>query len=121
MTAAEKRVRDSLLRAQKRRDEKYRNERTVYAYRERSTGVLTDNLLLLPESEKAGHVPFFEQMISRYLVDNPGADIDRFDIVRVGVFNKVLNNYRPVKPLVALNLSELKDRFCKVHKEKTNE
>lgn len=109
-----KKMADKLARAQARREKRFANDRVVYAYRERSTGFITDNLILLSKSEEYAHAKFIEHEIFGLFQTGYKADgIVGYDVVKIGDFNKADLSFKKSPLKIVVDISRLYDAFLK--------
>lgn len=104
-----------LSRAQKRREERYANERVVYAYASRDG--LADNMLLLPRSTEKGHSAYLEMQIAS-LIQN-GVDtkkVEGFWLLRLGVFNKMTYDFKKERPVCVLRIDDVIKKVNEIKK-----
>lgn len=119
-----KRTCESLARAQERRAKRLANLRSVYSYRNKHTKLLSDNLLLFDFATELAHKDYLEKQCFNLLSSSPKhiiEDLENFEIVRIGKFDKVKNDYMRISPKIIIDFSDLITKYKELNKDKNKD
>lgn len=91
---------EALARAQERREKRLKNLRSVYSYYDKNNKVTTDNMLLLDFATELAHKQYLERHVYnllKSLPDNRYKDFQHLSLVRLGKYDKIKNDFMPIK------------------------